>query len=60
MWLESLFLGGAYNMEIGTCKECGGTLIYIKEFNKVICDTCEYTEEEAMWKTIIRRGIWYE
>ena len=35
-------------MEIETCKECGGTLIYIKEFNKVICDTCEYAEEEAM------------
>lgn len=34
-------------MEIGICKECGGTLIYIKEFNEVICDTCEYTEEEA-------------
>ena len=48
MWLESLLLGGVYNMEIGTCEECGGTLIYIKEFNEVICDTCEYTEEEAM------------
>ena len=41
-------LGGVYNMEIGTCKECGGTLIYIKEFNEVICDTCEYAEGEAM------------
>ena len=47
MWLESLFLGGVYNMEIGICKECGGTPIYIKEFNEVICDTCEYVEEEA-------------
>ena len=35
-------------MEIGTCKECGGTLIYIKELNEIICDTCEYAEEEAM------------
>ena len=48
MWLEPLFLGGVYDMEIGICKECGGTLIYIKEFNEVICDTCEYIEEEAI------------
>ena len=30
------------------CPECGGELIYIPEFNKRICDTCEYKEEEIL------------
>lgn len=35
-------------MEIGICKECGGTLIYLESLNEVICDTCDYCEEEVM------------
>lgn len=30
------------------CKICGGRLIYIECLNKIICDTCEYEENEAM------------
>ena len=33
--------------EVGTCKECGGTLLYIESLNKVSCDTCKYEKEDA-------------
>ena len=31
-----------------TCPECGGTLEFIEELNIVVCDNCEYREEEVM------------
>mgnify|MGYP000920864991 CR=1 FL=1 len=32
----------------GYCPECNGFLIYIQAQNKLICDCCEYEEEDAM------------
>ena len=32
-------------MEIGICKDCGGTLYYNECLNTIYCDTCEYEEE---------------
>lgn len=31
---------------IGTCSECGGNLTYVSALNTVMCDNCEYEEEE--------------
>lgn len=33
--------------EVGTCKECGGTLIYIDCLNTIHCDTCDYEQIDA-------------
>lgn len=33
---------------VGTCAECGGTLIYIDCLNKIVCDTCDYERTEVM------------
>ena len=30
------------------CPECGGTLELVEELNTVVCDNCEYREEEVM------------
>ena len=30
------------------CPECGGELIYMPDFNEIVCDTCEYKEEEIL------------
>lgn len=34
--------------ETNICPECGGNLIYIECLNEIICDTCEYEQEEVM------------
>ena len=33
---------------IGTCKTCGGYIIYISSLNKIICDTCEHEVVEVI------------
>ena len=31
-----------------TCTECGVSLEFVEELNTVVCDNCEYREEEVM------------
>lgn len=35
-------------METRVCPECGGELIYLECLNEIICDSCDYCEEEVM------------
>lgn len=39
--------GDNMDYEVGTCKECGGILLYIHSLNEIICDTCDYEKEDA-------------
>ena len=32
--------------EVGTCSECGGILTFVQSLNTIICDTCDYRQEE--------------